>query len=285
MAYSQPQVFELERAVREWAWREYDKTATKKQRQLREKETKKKTKLIEIHIDWADVHFHDETNWPRLADDRDDNEANDASAIQRPDTGVATCSILFNTKFSNDTEDPQEYTMRTEKTTSSTCSTDLETCFTKGYEMSVSLKSPCEIFEANAGYHREMSLTNSSGQVFEEELQWGVESQIKVKARHMAEAQLVVNEKKRSGRFTIESSMWGMIYVTFTNLRSNNELVKATGHDIAEVVKDHVERENRKGVSYPFVKVDDGRVVIVTKGQCKFRYGIKQEVRVHQTPL
>ncbi len=39
--------------------------------------------------------------------------------------------------------------------------------------MSLNLKTPGEIFEANAGYSRELSLSNTSGETLEEELTWG----------------------------------------------------------------------------------------------------------------
>jgi len=117
-----------------------------------------------------------------------------------PDVGYSHANILFQTKFVNNTKDPQEYTMRTEKTTRSSCSTSIETTFTN-------LKTPCEVFEASAGYSREQSLTNSDGETLEEELTWGVESLIKVKAEHVAEAQLVVDEKKYAGDFVIETTI------------------------------------------------------------------------------
>ena len=56
------------------------------------------------------------------------------------------------------------------------------------------------MFEANAGYHREFTLTNTDGETFEEELSWGVESCIRVKPEHVAEARLVVTERKQCGK-------------------------------------------------------------------------------------
>jgi hypothetical protein len=78
------------------------------------------------------------------------------------------------------TDRQQEYTMRTEKTTKSAMMTEIESGYTRGVEMSVTLKTPGELLEANAGYKREYSLTHLSGQSFEEELHWGVDSVIKV---------------------------------------------------------------------------------------------------------
>ena len=91
-------------------------------------------------------------------------------------------SVLFRTKFKNMTDRQQEYTMKTEKTTKSALITEVESGYTRGVEMSVTLKTPGELLEANAGYRREYSLTHLSGESFEEELHWGVDSVIKVRS-------------------------------------------------------------------------------------------------------
>ena len=54
-----------------------------------------------------------------------------------------------------------------------------------------------QIFEANVGYKREFTLTSVDGETFEEELTWGVDSEIGVKAGYVADASLVVDERKQ----------------------------------------------------------------------------------------
>ena len=287
MALAGGAFLDLDTVVKDWSWREYDRTATKRQRQLREKEKRKQGTCLNARIDWSEVKFHDVTIWPQIAEeefsiaDRNENAIN----TDTRDMGKANASVLFRTKFTNDTDDPQEYTMRTEKTTSSSCSTEVESGYTHGVEMSVNLKTPCEIFEANAGYHREMSLTNIDGECFEEEVTWGVESMIKVKANHVADAQLVVDEKKYGGDFEIVSKIRGTVYITFTNIRDNNSAVKMVSNDIADIVKRHVEMQRRIGEPMDHVTVEEGLVTVHTKGKCQFRFGVKQEVMVHQEPI
>ena len=46
--------------------------------------------------------------------------------------------------------------------------------------MDVKLTTPGSILEANAGFHREISLTEIEGQTIEEELCWAVDSQLEV---------------------------------------------------------------------------------------------------------
>ena len=92
-----------------------------------------------------------------------------------------------------------------------------------------------QVLEANAGYRRELSLTSVDGEVFEEELTWGVESQIHVQPQHVAEATLTVDERRLAGSFVVETRMRGTVYVSFTCPRDNNAQVsrrwtRATRH-------------------------------------------------------
>ena len=281
---SKQRSIDIEQIVKDWAWREYDRTATRKQRRLREKEKKNSSRYLNVTLDWSEVKFVDTTDWPQLAEDKADDNDNQ-STMQAAAAGGTHANILFQTKFTNNTMDGQEYTLKTEKTTRSSCSTEVETSYTRGIEMSLNLKTPGEIFEANAGYTRELTLTNNSGETIEEELTWGVESLIKVKAEHIAEAQLVVNEKKYNGDFVVITKIKGYVFVNFTNIKDNNSLVKATGHDLAEIVKEYIQMQRRIGEALDYVEVQDDTVVIRTKGHCQFRFGIKQEVVVNQIPL
>jgi hypothetical protein len=104
-----------------------------------------------------------------------------------------------------------------------------------------------QVFEANAGYKREFTLTRSDSETFEEELTWGVDSLIKVDGGHVAEASLVVDERKQAGDFTIVSRIQGPVYITFTAPKDNNSFVKETGDDISEIIQRFLEGEQRKG--------------------------------------
>ncbi len=194
-------------------------------------------------------------------------------------------NVLFQTEFTNNSKTPQTYTLKVEKTTRSSCTTEVENGVCKGFDLSVNLKMPCEILEANAGYHREVSLTNTEGQTFEEELSWGAESEIRVEPKHVANAQLVVKETKQSGNFVIETKIRGTAHVTFTNIRENNSLLKPVSGDIAYIFNKYLEQKRKIGDSFEFVSVHDDTVFIKSKGSCKFRYGVKQEVKVDQIPL
>ncbi len=275
------------------AWKEYDATASWRQRRLRDKQKQNPgRKYISVNIDWSKVKFRDETEWPRIAEDmadgaaqaQDQNDSGHGEDSQMADFGRAQSSVLFQTKFTNNTLFDQEYTMKTEKTTRSSATTEIETSYTRGIEMSCNLKTPGEIFEANCGFTRELSLTNNETESIETELTWGVESLIKVKPEHIAFAQLVVNEKKYNGDFTITSRIKGYLSVEFRDVK---EKVPSTFtvHNIAKVVEEHMQMKKRIGEPIEFAEVKDGVVIIRTKGTCNFRFGIRQEVVVNQVPL
>ena len=291
---NQRKVIDLQKVVREWADQRYDKMATRKMRRLKGK------KCVAMNIDWSEVSFVDHTQWPRLAeslfDDEDDKPKGDANsngpvneskAVTIAADGQATkASILFQTKFTNNTEDNQEYTMRTEKTTRSSCTTTIENGYTRGVEMSVALKTPCEVFEANAGFHREISLTNSHGQTVEEEVNWGVESHINVKRGYVANAKLIIEEKKYDGTFTITSRISGMVHVSFTNSKDNNAMVYGTSDEIYAIVEEYLEMQrNLDNPLDSFVEVREPEVIVCTRGKCDFRFGVKQQVLVEQVPM
>ncbi len=141
-----------------------------------------------------------------------------------------------------------------------------------------------EIFEANCGFTRELSLTNNDSESIETELTWGVESLIKVEPEHIAFASLVVNEKKFNGDFIITSKIEGFVSVEFRDVKG---VVPSTYtvHNIADIVEEHLEMKKRINKPITYVTIKDGVVVIQTQGKCDFRFGVRQEVVVNQVPL
>ena len=63
-----PVLFDIEKAVKQWAMREYQRTATYCQKKLLKKELKKKKKYIGVQIDWSDVAFNDVTEWQNVTE-------------------------------------------------------------------------------------------------------------------------------------------------------------------------------------------------------------------------
>lgn len=213
-------------------------------------------------------------NWKRVKFTHLDPEYADKQKPPKPSS-----QTLFKTFFTNNTDQTQDYSFKTDRTTSSTCQVEIERGFTIEEEMSLTLKSPCEIFEANAGIKREFSLTNVQGETFEEQLSWGVDSQIKVPPHTKTTAELVISEDEFEGNFVVRSKITGKVYVTFTNLKDNNSFVKTIEGDMAEIMRREVDN-GLKGF-----KIDKKVVLFNTKGRCKFRFAIEQHVKISQQSL
>jgi len=62
-------VINLEEVVRDWAWREYDATATSGQKKLRRKDKREPRKYLHVELDWSEASFLNETRWSPLAVD------------------------------------------------------------------------------------------------------------------------------------------------------------------------------------------------------------------------
>ena len=62
---------DLDQMIRNWALREFDKTATWRQKRLHQKEKGNENNYMGVHIDYSQVKFRDETKWPKLADTTD----------------------------------------------------------------------------------------------------------------------------------------------------------------------------------------------------------------------
>ena len=247
---------DLEDIVKKWAVQMYDMTKSKEQ--------------ARIPKDHLVFNF----NWKRIKFVHHEPEFHNPSKPTQPKS-----QILFRTNFTNTTDQDQEYSFKTERTTCSVCEVNFERTITIGMEMNLSLKTPCEIFEANAGFKRELSVTNAQGQCIEESLSWGVDSQIKVPARTRTSAELVVKEDEYGGPFTIRTEIAGKMLVSVTNGRDNNSFLKSIEGDISEIIKPETEN-GFKGFTR-----ENKVISFVTKGSCHFRYGIEQNVTVSQQSL
>lgn len=250
-------VIDLEELVKRWAVQMFDYTKNKEQARI------PKEHLV-FNVDWRRVRFvHHE---PQFVDQ-----------IKPP---TPKSQVLFRTHFTNSTELSQEYTFRTERTTSSTCEVYVDRAVTVGCEMNLSLKTPCEVFEANAGFKREVTVSKSQGEVLEQTMTWGVDSLIKVPPKFRTTAELVVFEDSFQGNFSVRSDVSGKVLVSVTNSRDNNSFVKSIDGDVLEIVRREVENNGLKGFGF-----DAGVVSYVTRGRCSFRYGIEQHVQLSQEKL
>ncbi len=258
-------VVDLQQIVEDWAKDYFVRKADKKE-QRRFDQGK-----IVLETDWKRVRFFHED--PKYEPE-----------VPKPGSGKPLMNTLYQTAFTNKTDKDQTYNFNAQRSTRSECTVEIEESFTQGVEMSVTMSTPCEIMEANAGFSRELSLTNTEGQTLEEELSWGVQSEITVPGRHRAEAKLIITEEEYSGKFTLRTRVRGRVRVVFTNVKDNNAFVRAAEGDIDEIVRWAKEKRLIQGDGISIEK-SPRSVLITTKGNCKFKYGLKQDVEVDHKPI
>lgn len=278
--------FDVEKAVLDWGVMMCDKNArTRKQKQMRKRQFVNNEMVMDVQIDWSHLSVSSRTVWGRVTDaDFTTGRQNDnlgVPALKPVDTTATDVNVLFETDFRNDTSVGQEYTMKIEKTTKSSCTTEIENGVTKGVELTATLTIG-DVLEAGAGFSREVSLTKMEGETLETEVTWGAESTVAVPAGKKASAQMQVLEKQQSGDFVVFTTMVGYVTIKYLSLK-NGSLVFGHSGKIDTIVRyyvDQMKRQGKKfvGISFP----DDSKVEFQTKGKCTFRYGIKQIVAVTQ---
>ena len=100
--------------------------------------------------------------------------------------GTPKNHILFRSTFLNDTDREQQYSLKAERRTVSTCSFSILEGYTTEQCASLELEVPLPkcVLEASSGFRREYTLEQSRDKQVEEELSWSVESNIKVRISH-----------------------------------------------------------------------------------------------------
>lgn len=213
---------------------------------------------------------HPDISWDRMYVTHGETLYVDTRRSPKP-----TAHVLFTANFSNDTPKPQRYMLRTERRTKSTCNIALCKTYTMGASVSIKLTPPNPIIEANAGFHGEMSMGKGVNETFEQELAWAVDNEIEVPPGYVTKADLVIKEDEFDGEFTIESTFEGKVVVTYETKKQPREHVSTVVRDVKKfMTKD-------KG----FKMDEEGRPCFVTRGKCKCRFGIEQNVLLRQSAI
>ncbi|VDN35292.1 unnamed protein product [Dibothriocephalus latus] len=102
--------------------------------------------------------------------------------------------------------------------------------------------------------------------------------------------QVKVMEEKMTTKFSFETKMYGRIRASVMDSRHDNRHLKYIEADIVSIISEHLARPRPKGkpaltnvAVQPLAEGSTQKVVIITtKGQCAFRFGVKQNVEVNQ---
>jgi len=216
----------------------------------------------------ADDILSTDINWRHVRIHHGKTEYYDQVKKSTPKTHV-----LFSAHFTNDTDQSQVYTLKTERRTKSTCNISMEKCYTIGMSLDIKLCPPNPIIEANAGFKGEMSVKKADAESFEEELVWSVDNQISVPPKYRTKADLVLKEDEYTSHFKCETKFEGKIHVTLRSKRDNTPLTTITA-DVRNIFR-----------SDAGFRVDKTGVYFVSQGRCKCRFGIEQHVRLSQMAI
>ena len=285
----------------EWANSMYDLNArSRKQRRMKKKHFVDKQPCLDISIDWSRVSISHKTVWGRIVDEEFGDigpssvsggasssgvgarPANEAPCLKPTEVKSIAANVLFKTDFTNDTDERQEYCLKVEKTTRSSCTTEIENGLVRGVELAATL-SIGDVLEVGAAFSREVSLSKVEGETIEQEMSWAAESTIVVPPHRAATAEMYVLEKRQSGDFVVLTTVRGTVLVRYTSL-SDNALLFSQSGKIRYVVNEYLKLARSLGKSYRGIEdnKEDGSVTFQTKGRCTFRFGIKQVVKVNQ---
>ncbi|KAI8786789.1 hypothetical protein BgiBS90_011927 [Biomphalaria glabrata] len=222
-----------------------------------EKDQKKEADLISPRIDWSKMTIS-------YGDTKYANEGMPSKPVTH---------VLFSTTFSNDTPITQTYTLKTERRTRSTCEVYFHKTFTYGAELKMTLLPPNPIIDINAGFKADVTKEKSLNRTIEQELLWGMDSEITVSPGHQTKAELVIQEGEMNGEFEMLTTFDGKVLVTYEHKKSQDFISTIYGN-VSRIFVDH-----------GFTPDDLKRPTFLVKGDCKCRFGIDQFIRVTETPL
>ncbi|KAL3867644.1 hypothetical protein ACJMK2_040518 [Sinanodonta woodiana] len=210
--------------------------------------------------DTNEINFHD-VNWNNVK--RRHGPTQYFNQIKKSTNNT---HVLFTAYFTNDTNQPQVYTLNTERRTKSTCNIRIERGYMIGSSLEIKLLPPNPISEANTGFKSPIVVTKADNETLEQELVWSVNNQITVPPKFKTKADLVIREEEYTSQFKTETKFEGTVHVTLRSKRDNSPIITLTG-DVRHIFRaDHGFRVDKTGIYF------------VSQGRCKFRFGIEQHV-------
>lgn len=192
----------------------------------------------------------------------------DAKYVSTGESSKPSASILFSSTFENNTKDPQVYTLKTERTTNSLCTYNLNRAYSYGKEISIKLNPP--YLEAGAGFQKEMRVEKMNEHTFMQQLTWSVDNQVSVPSGYKTKADLVILEKEYEGHFTRAIHYSGSINVMIQG-KDNSGTMTADVTDIFD-----------RDAGF---QVENGVSTFICEGACKCRYGVEQSVKLTQSQI
>uniref|UniRef100_A0A2C9KPA0 Uncharacterized protein n=1 Tax=Biomphalaria glabrata TaxID=6526 RepID=A0A2C9KPA0_BIOGL len=181
--------------------------------------------------------------------------------------------ILVTNEYENDTPFNQSYSMKAERRTKASYEVSFRKKWIVGADLRIKLGPLNPILDLGLGLKMDFCRDDDSSRRIEKELVWSIDNQIMVSSKHKTSVDVILTEEKHHGVFTLISTFDGTISVAYFN-KKTKELVGTVREDVKRIF-----------VTKEFSKDSAGRPTFQIEGECNFKIGIKQLVKVTQAPL
>ncbi|XP_046551216.1 uncharacterized protein LOC124281277 [Haliotis rubra] len=250
-----PPVVELDNELKEWAWRQYSRTAS-------DSMTKKD---LGFKVIWDSVHF----------------ETRDVCYGEKQGPSPSQSTMVFKSDYTNNTMETQEHNFTTQRTTEATSTTALTNGFTRGVKNGITIPVPPEVTNVTSGFGNEVDVETENKNSVKHSMTWSANSLIRVPRSSRTVATLQINQETFNCSFTALVVFSGRVKIKISNMKTGAFLMTVENL-IGQIVKDVFEEY---GYSYndsdPLSVHTDGRAVFwPVGGSLGFKYGVSQKVEV-----
>ncbi|ELT98860.1 hypothetical protein CAPTEDRAFT_195892 [Capitella teleta] len=120
---------------------------------------------------------------------------------------------LFKTDFTNRSNVTQNFTFKTERSTKTTASVNVQTGFQVGGNFNLEFSLPTvasekiDAFKVTGGLSGQLSITKTRGKTYEESLVWSVDTQVRVSPNQKCCAKLIVCEEEFCADMIVRSTL------------------------------------------------------------------------------
>lgn len=253
-----------------------------------------KNKKYELEVNWS---YLDINHCLTKFNIRSQQES-EPSGLLRPRTTVDKMKkqvvqrdlCLFRTEFTNTSDEGQTFTFKTERKTTSRCDVNIQRGFKIGGQVDVRLSLPTspslprpdslaggeiDTCRITGGLSGELQVTKATGQTIEENLTWGVDSQVKVERKSRVVAALIIREEELTADFVITTTIRAIhsivpVYVKDKKTKQCLEILEISADNLSRILRS----------DHGFSRVEDNVVQYLTKGHLRAVYGAQQLIRV-----
>lgn len=247
-------IVDIQNLVEESAWEMYSDG--------RPKTFPKSKKKVRLELDWTGVKFIPMTT--RYFDEQADEDE---------------CNILLETVFTNNSNNEQRHSWKTEQQTTATCKSSITKGYTTGMNVGLTLAAPGGVIGTTAGFSKGFTVESVLQNEDQRIMTWSADSVLLVGRMSKVTAKLQIIERKTSYKFETKVAVKGVVKGQFfkgkskTLLMEYNANMRTYLHENMESIKDAdgitlVEETNEGS----FLKIE---------GKCLFKYGIKQEIVIN----